>query len=1040
MSKLSNDQVNFILNLNASGLQQELIKSAGEIKKFNKENKSLQKELKEAEKFLVKTASAMEKLEKSGKQNSKEYEELKNTYASCSQEVADYNSKIKSNNDEIARNTEIQKTALSSLKNQDMTMSQLKNQASALQKQLDHTSASANPEEYKNLQKQLDETKSAMDVLATKGKGTIATLAAMPNPVGEATRAVIGFGNGLKQLAMNPIGAVLMAIVALFFVFKKAINSSEEATNKFNQILAPFRALMDSILNVVQKVVGAIADGIAWLMKLGGSILSLIPGMDKVIQKSNDAVQLEKDKQQLAKDERKMLVENAKTQNEVSELRAKANNKEQYSAEERLRFMDEAIALEQHQMEVNKKLAEEKLRIAKIEASRAKNKKEVEEQLAQLEAEVYRAETDYNNKSRELLEKKNSFRMEIATQTKEAAKKALEEQKKQLELVTAKMEQEKQRRILIVRRENSNIISNEADKSIRLLEVERKFTEDLLVELRSRLAKIEDETLRKDISNQIIAAETQLFEQQRSIDEQRISSVKETHAKQLNVLDTAYNAQKSVLQVKLNEMKVSQEEYDTAILYLDEQLSQDRMNLAAVALEKMNSIELSNADLRVSAIKEANNLFIAADNEANIKRTELQKTAITSLIEFKKSFGIVTESDAQALELSMLEQAYMARKELMEKEGISTIELTAAYEQAKTNMILSFENQRFSLRQQLGIATWNEEYTNRMNNLKNLLENEAITQEEYDKAVFAAKTDRAKQFYDTFSGMASGAVQALQQAEIDSVDAKYDAQIAAAGDNAEEVERLENEKAQKKLDIEKKYADVNFAIKVSEIVANTAVAIMQGFAQLGPIGGAIAAALMTATGAAQIISANAERKKVKNMTLNSGGGSSKVQERVVTGKESGGYIYVEREQDGKKFRAKNRGKAKGYIPDPSILVSENGEEFVASAESVKNPTIKPILDIIDLAQQQGNSGQINLPALLSQGYSHGGYVSEAVVQNLPPAPGNESYAFINQKIFEEICQLLKDLKENGVKAPIVLSELQKKIALMEESENYAKKE
>lgn len=34
------------------------------------------------------------------------------------------------------------------------------------------------------------------------------------------------------------------------------------------------------------------------------------------------------------------------------------------------------------------------------------------------------------------------------------------------------------------------------------------------------------------------------------------------------------------------------------------------------------------------------------------------------------------------------------------------------------------------------------------------------------------------------------------------------------------------------------YADVNFAIKVSQIVADTAVAIMKAFADLGPIGGA----------------------------------------------------------------------------------------------------------------------------------------------------------------------------------------------------------
>ena len=76
---------------------------------------------------------------------------------------------------------------------------------------------------------------------------------------------------------------------------------------------------------------------------------------------------------------------------------------------------------------------------------------------------------------------------------------------------------------------------------------------------------------------------------------------------------------------------------------------------------------------------------------------------------------------------------------------------------------------------------------------------------------------------------------------MDQVDAKYDAEIEAAQGNTEEVERLENEKAQRKLDIQKKYADVNFAIKASQIIADTAVSIMKAYADLGPIAGSIAA-------------------------------------------------------------------------------------------------------------------------------------------------------------------------------------------------------
>ncbi len=134
------------------------------------------------------------------------------------------------------------------------------------------------------------------------------------------------------------------------------------------------------------------------------------------------------------------------------------------------------------------------------------------------------------------------------------------------------------------------------------------------------------------------------------------------------------------------------------------------------------------------------------------------------------------------------------------------------------------------------------------------------------------------------------------------MEAKYDAEIAAAQGNAQEVERLETEKAQKKLEIEKKYADVQFAVKASQIIADTAVAIMKALSQLGPIAGPVAAALMGVTGAAQLAAANAERQKVKSMTLSGASGSTPVSaERVVNA--SGGYDQGGYTGDGDRYGA-----------------------------------------------------------------------------------------------------------------------------------------
>ena len=113
-----------------------------------------------------------------------------------------------------------------------------------------------------------------------------------------------------------------------------------------------------------------------------------------------------------------------------------------------------------------------------------------------------------------------------------------------------------------------------------------------------------------------------------------------------------------------------------------------------------------------------------------------------------------------------------------------------------------------------------------------------------------------------YTELFSNAVGALQQAEMSNVDAKYDAEIKAAEGNTELQEKLEKKKANEKLKIQKKYADVNFAMQAAQIVANTATSIMKAYSDMGPVAGSIAAALMGVTGAAQLVVANAERQNV----------------------------------------------------------------------------------------------------------------------------------------------------------------------------------
>lgn len=264
----------------------------------------------------------------------------------------------------------------------------------------------------------------------------------------------------------------------------------------------------------------------------------------------------------------------------------------------------------------------------------------------------------------------------------------------------------------------------------------------------------------------------------------------------------------------------------------------------------------------------------ADQNAANARAAQQQKLD-DFIKDFKSQFKVTTVDEDYDAQKKVLEASYQARLQMAKEENLDSTKLTEAYHRAQEQLELDHQQRIQSIKDQYGISTQQERFDAELAQLKSAHEQGYLEEEEYQKAVQNLKRDSFKKQFDYYSNLFSGAVQALQQAEMDNVDAQYDAEIEAAQGNSEEVERLEKEKAQKKLDIQKKYADVNFAIKVSQIIADTSVSIMKAFADLGPIAGAIAAALMGVTGAAQIASANAERQKVKNMTLSGSSSSSK---------------------------------------------------------------------------------------------------------------------------------------------------------------------
>ena len=165
--------------------------------------------------------------------------------------------------------------------------------------------------------------------------------------------------------------------------------------------------------------------------------------------------------------------------------------------------------------------------------------------------------------------------------------------------------------------------------------------------------------------------------------------------------------------------------------------------------------------------------------------------------------------------------------------------------------------------QELTGTSWAQQYDHELAQLESYHRQGLIKEKDYQRKKLQIGVNNAKKYFDYYANLSGSMFTAIQDAEIAKSDAKFDVLIQQAKNNGEDTAALEEEKENKKLEIQKKYADVNFAIKISQIVADTAVSIMKAFADLGPIGGAIAAALLTATGIAQVIQAKAERDKIR---------------------------------------------------------------------------------------------------------------------------------------------------------------------------------
>ena len=489
-------------------------------------------------------------------------------------------------------------------------------------------------------------------------------------------------------------------------------------------------------------------------------------------------------------------------------------------------------------------------------------------------------------------------------------------------------------------------------------------------------------------------AQTAIFTETGKQEDARIKLVQEKRDERLKIETAYYNVQKDTMEKAVLNQSITQEAADAYMLEVEAEHAAELLEINRTYLDDVNALEITSKQKRIDTVTEA------ADA---VRETEMQllrdQAAIAQKVREITSVpvGITGMQEAHRKQVQDVETTYNAIIEIARQAGISTVGLEKQKQQEISQLEFDYQNSLYQIQSQIGVS-WAQEYQNELALLKNLHDQELIDEKTYQRKKLQMQMNNAKKYFDYYSGLSSSMVEAIQQAEIDQVEAKYDVLIQEAENNGEDTAALEEEKENKKLEIQKKYADVNFAIKCSQIIADTAVSIMKAYADLGPIAGTVAAVMLAATGVAQLASAKAERDRIKNMSLkNTTGSKTATAERVVSGSSGGGY------SEGGYTGPGGRYEVAGVV---------HKGEYVVPQPEMNNPKVIDAVSTIEAIRRQRTNAN-PLPQNPGE-YAEGGYVTSYA--------GDSSY--------REFLEAAKELRASCeaiklIKAYIVYQDLEK---------------
>lgn len=392
--------------------------------------------------------------------------------------------------------------------------------------------------------------------------------------------------------------------------------------------------------------------------------------------------------------------------------------------------------------------------------------------------------------------------------------------------------------------------------------------------------------------------------------------------------------------------------------------------------------------------------------------------------------------------LEQLQDSEMASQSVKKKAIQQTQQVVAQAEQSITDLQARANEQRYQnikqhlqrvaqLRKELGLDAEKLNYQEGLEALKEQLKEANATQEEQAQAIYRYKVKTFQAYAQETKKIASAlsnAIHQYQQMQTASLEAEKQQELAIASDNAEKRKVINEKYAQKELDLKKKQANADMAINIATALSDGALAIANILSvhASNPILSGILIATTAATMALQIGTIIAQRNAIAATTLNSSGAVGTDSNTTPQGKliptaqaQSGRWNVIGKEDEKPYRNVPYEGMAQTGIVATPTLVGERGDELI-----IDHPTLHNI--------------RMNAPHILQ----------EIMQQRVVPQRANGQYAPITTptelstnatdeknltQALKELTQQITWLQSHRIEARVVLSELDKKRNLYEQS-------